>query len=214
MLEGMDSPDATARTCTSTDCEQPITNPSSLAKYCSQRCKQRENTRAYRQRNPRVARDVMRKARERDPERYAAYVANWRRKNPERAREINRTSWNKNKDKYNEARRGDPVTAQQMRDWQKANPAKIREYNRRRKARSKGASGRHTEDELVALWARYGGLCAYCGEQAEHADHVMPLSKGGSDDIENIAPACIACNLSKKDKAPDLWYSELVAKQS
>lgn len=202
------------RHCSSTDCDQEIVGKPVNARYCSDRCKNRERQRRWRSRNPNYYREKIQEKRDKDRDAYNAEMREWRRKNLERAREINRTSWNKNKDKYNEARRGDPVTAQQMRDWQKANPAKIREYNRRRKARSKGASGRHTEDELVALWARYGGLCAYCGEQAEHADHVMPLSKGGSDDIENIVPACVACNLSKKDKAPDLWYSELVAKQS
>lgn len=156
----------------------------------------------------------MRRARKRDPKRYADHLADWRKKNPERLAEIQRTSWHKNKDKYNAARRGDPQAAKRMREWQKANPQKIREYNRRRKAQVKGARGRHTEEELLEQLARYGGRCAYCGAEAEHADHVQPLSRAGSDDISNIAPACAPCNLVKKDKHPEAWYAELISRQA
>jgi 5-methylcytosine-specific restriction endonuclease McrA len=49
-----------------------------------------------------------------------------------------------------------------------------------------------------ALLKRFNGLCAYCGKnKADHRDHVTPISKGGTDAIGNILPACAPCNLSK-----------------
>lgn len=33
-----------------------------------------------------------------------------------------------------------------------------------------------------------------------HIDHVIPTSKGGSDELDNLALACVSCNLSKSDR--------------
>ena len=33
-----------------------------------------------------------------------------------------------------------------------------------------------------------------------HIDHVIPTSKGGTDDFDNLALACVSCNLSKSDR--------------
>lgn len=57
--------------------------------------------------------------------------------------------------------------------------------------------------------ARYGHRCAYCGRGAPegvalHVDHVIPRCLGGSDEEENLAPACVDCNLGKGGKMPDI----------
>lgn len=50
-------------------------------------------------------------------------------------------------------------------------------------------------------------LCEYCEEKgritiATEVDHVIPKSKGGTDEPSNLKSCCRACNLSKtvKDK--------------
>ena len=42
------------------------------------------------------------------------------------------------------------------------------------------------------------GCCAYCGESKPLTrDHKIPITRGGTDDITNIVPACMRCNSRK-----------------
>ncbi len=41
------------------------------------------------------------------------------------------------------------------------------------------------------------GVCVYCGGGATTVDHDVPLSRGGSEDPENLVPACRPCNSAK-----------------
>lgn len=50
------------------------------------------------------------------------------------------------------------------------------------------------------------GHCAYCGNRISldfHIDHIIPASRGGSDDIENLVPSCQLCNLTKNDRTDE-----------
>jgi len=55
------------------------------------------------------------------------------------------------------------------------------------------------------------GPCVYCGAPAAHVDHVRPLSRGGAEHPDNLAPACEWCNLSKKDRLLIEWRPDRVA---
>ena len=54
--------------------------------------------------------------------------------------------------------------------------------------------------------------CQYCGERGGklHCDHVIPLSRGGSNKPGNLATACAACNLSKHNKTIEEWMGSLL----
>jgi 5-methylcytosine-specific restriction endonuclease McrA len=76
----------------------------------------------------------------------------------------------------------------------------------RKKAKAAGAVGSHSLKDWNRLVARYGGRCAYCGADGGWTrDHVIPVTRGGSDFIGNILPACMSCNASKQDKFPTEW---------
>ena len=85
---------------------------------------------------------------------------------------------------------------------------KGKQYNRERakryRARKLGADGFHTKDEFISLVVRIDFVCPSCGYLLNSKnlteDHIVPLSKGGSDSIENIQPLCHPCNAGKKDK--------------
>lgn len=50
------------------------------------------------------------------------------------------------------------------------------------------------------VWRRDGGKCAQCGsrESLEY-DHIIPVSKGGSNTARNVELLCEKCNRSKRD---------------
>lgn len=47
------------------------------------------------------------------------------------------------------------------------------------------------------------GDCAYCGGIPTQVDHIIPRSRGGTDDRNNLAPACKRCNMEKLDFTPE-----------
>ena len=53
-----------------------------------------------------------------------------------------------------------------------------------------------------AVFARDDYRCQYCGDSADSIDHVVPRSRGGSDEWDNLAAACRACNSSKRNRTP------------
>lgn len=74
----------------------------------------------------------------------------------------------------------------------------------RRRARKINNGGTHTTGEWELLKKQYNYTCPCCGlsepEIKLTEDHIIPLSKGGSDLIENIQPLCLHCNLVKHTK--------------
>jgi len=84
------------------------------------------------------------------------------------------------------------------RNYCKNHPDVISHLKARRYAREKGAVGNHTLKEWNDLKESYGNVCAYCKRNIKLSkDHIIPLSKGGTDYIENIQPLCHNCNSKK-----------------
>ena len=53
---------------------------------------------------------------------------------------------------------------------------------------------------------RDGYACTYCGSDKQlEGDHIVPLSRGGSNAFVNLATACRPCNLSKGSKTVEEW---------
>lgn len=83
-----------------------------------------------------------------------------------------------------------------------------REKSRRRKLQQrKQAVWKISVLQLRTRFLRFNNACAYCGSTAEiQIEHVLPISKGGLHHINNIVPACKACNYSKAAHPMDQWY--------
>ena len=56
---------------------------------------------------------------------------------------------------------------------------------------------------IKAVFKRDNYTCQYCGKVGGklEADHIIPFSKGGTDDMDNLVTACRKCNRQKRDKS-------------
>lgn len=93
--------------------------------------------------------------------------------------------------------------------WNKLNQAKRQSYENKRRAKKAQSSGSYTDEQVWNLFRDQEGYCFHCGVDlipiGYHQDHWIPLSKGGSNNIENIRLLCPKCNLRKGNKLPHEW---------
>lgn len=69
-----------------------------------------------------------------------------------------------------------------------------------------------TSVERAAVWAMTDGRCFYCGRATNPfasfcVDHVQPLIRGGTSDIDNLVPCCKDCNRCKGTLLLDEWQT-------
>jgi len=76
---------------------------------------------------------------------------------------------------------------------------------RRQRVRQAKSSGTHTDAEWVAMLSACGNRCVGCGRQDDlEKDHILPISRGGSDAIENLQPLCKSCNAGRDGNPKDM----------
>lgn len=165
----------------------------------------------------------------RDKER--ARAAAWVAANPERHKANRRAYHENNKDKAKTQHRAwmaanpDKMNAYRL-AWIKANPDKeiarakawraanketCCAYSANRRALKKAAHGTHTAADVQTIFTLQKGKCICCKVNITagyHVDHIMPLSKGGSNDKYNLQLLCPTCNMSKSTKHPITFMQE------
>lgn len=94
--------------------------------------------------------------------------------------------------------------------WKRNHPEHAAALWRNRRAREKGAGNGVTATEWALLVERYRGRCLCCGKETTlTVDHVVPLSKGGSNTIDNVQPLCRSCNSHKLTRTIDYRMPEV-----
>jgi hypothetical protein len=87
--------------------------------------------------------------------------------------------------------------------WSELQDTKESVEERRRRWRARGPLPRR------AVFERDGWAWRYCQApvsiQTGQVDHIEPLSRGGSDSLENLATSCAECNRDKGAKTPAEW---------
>lgn len=95
----------------------------------------------------------------------------------------------------------EPAEVKAARDkaWRAANKEKVAEQGRRRRERKREAGGVLTAAEWRKMLVDCSNRCLCCGKYDEHleADHVVPLSLGGTNNASNRQPLCKSCNAAK-----------------
>lgn len=88
--------------------------------------------------------------------------------------------------------------------WRKKHPQTAVSYVEKRRAKEQGSGGAYTSSQWIALCDKYHNRCLCYGRKRKlTADHVVPVSKGGSSNISNIQPLCGPCNSKKGTKIID-----------
>lgn len=60
----------------------------------------------------------------------------------------------------------------------------------------------------IAVLARDGHVCAYCGQDATTVDHVISIKAGGNPlDMDNCVAACRRCNSSKGSRSQAVFLA-------
>jgi 5-methylcytosine-specific restriction endonuclease McrA len=62
-----------------------------------------------------------------------------------------------------------------------------------------GSSSRWRKRRALIL-KMHDYCCVYCGDVANTVDHVIPLSRGGTDHPMNLVAACAFCNYGKGNR--------------
>jgi len=174
-------------------------------KYCAENIeKVKARYKKYRTENPEKVRKASDKWAKEHPEKVKEYkkksAINFRINHPERVREFNK-KW---REKYPE--RVKELDRKKTKKYRINHPERIREYKLKRRVNGTIKSGiiKQIINENIL---HYGIItCEKCEKECEthfHVDHIIPVSKGGNNNYNNLQILCAKCNQEKATKIAD-----------
>jgi hypothetical protein len=159
-----------------------------------------------------------------DPDERRAYQREYIKRTAERHRQQSREAMRRWRERHPDAHRAENAAYygrhaerlnQRIAAYHRANPAIVRAKSQKHRALRRGADGAFTPTEWKDLVRAYDGRCAYCRELARlEPDHRIALSRGGSNHIENILPACHRCNARKHRMSEAEFRARLAAERN
>lgn len=94
-------------------------------------------------------------------------------------------------------------------DYNLIKDVKIPRYKLSTKARIYNRNVKKWHEIMKIVFKRDNYTCQYCGNKGGilEVDHIVPFSKGGSDELSNLATSCRHCNRQKRDKSIEEFLS-------
>jgi 5-methylcytosine-specific restriction endonuclease McrA len=144
---------------------------------------------------------------ERVREKRKAYNTLWRANNKDKIREYNKKHGPTAQLKYRQTEHGREARKKALSKYFTTDKGKAADKRNKYKRRTKVQdAGTYTNEQWQERLAEYNYCCAYCYKpftiEQLTVDHMIPLSRGGTNTIDNLVPACKSCNSRKKDKTP------------
>ena len=72
----------------------------------------------------------------------------------------------------------------------------------------------YSKETRQMVYNKTAGICAICGRALDYnkftIDHIIPLSKGGTNAMDNLQPTCKVCNHIKQDILPDEFMDKIL----
>ena len=133
----------------------------------------------------------------------------WSKDNPDKIKAIRQREYQKNKIRYRTANKlwlsnsdNKEKNDKYRQEWLSNNKVKLSSYRANYSALQAQAHGVCNSTQLNARIEYYGNACWVCGKSYEAIDHLIPLSRGGTNWPANLAPICKSHNSSKGAKTP------------
>lgn len=146
----------------------------------------------WREEHPEQYRETRRRIGQMD--KWKAYAREWRKTKRDTVREYERRYREKYPEKYLE----------KGRSYRARNRDYFRVANAIRRVRVLATDNPHTFQDIETQLARQNHMCYWCSQPLTtyEVDHVIPVSRGGSNSADNIVVTCSNCNRTKSNKLP------------
>lgn len=160
-----------------------------------------EKNKRWRDANPELMLEYSKRWAERNPEKRLAATVAWQRRNPDKVVVMQARWYAATKEKRKAY----------SNNWWSNNRDARRRYDKVRRELIKSAGGKFTRSDWMYLYELQRGRCAGCGcdiDSSAHADHIVPLVRGGSNGRDNRQLLCRSCN-SQKGVKPQAQFMRL-----
>ena len=157
--------------------------------------KQREYSRLYYSEHKEECSNRCKAYRDKNKERLSEYEKQYRKDNEHKIKERQKQYRMSNIEKLRSARS----------ERYKANKEYFRLAWHKRRSIIKSVGGKHTKNDVLFILEKQKKKCVACScdiSKSYTIDHIKPISKGGSNNKDNIQLLCKSCNSSKGNKDP------------
>ncbi len=131
---------------------------------------------------------------------FREYQKSWEEENKKSRRNYHASWYQNNKERI----------SRNHKEWWNNNPHKRRLYKNKYYGKIRNQGGEVSPDIIEKLFLIQNNLCYYCEGFLEefHLEHMVPISRGGLHDDNNLCLSCPPCNLKKHTKTAEEFMAD------